>query len=66
MPVYLEDGSAQTSVRAATLRYKLQIKFSISPSHSIQAPGQPVPALTLYRQAPDRVATGVLIFKSLV
>ena len=28
--------------------------------------GQPVPALTLLRQAPGRVATGVLIFKSLV
>ena len=30
-----------------TLRQKLQIKFSISPSHSILTPGQPVPALTL-------------------
>ena len=33
--VYLRDGSAQTIVHAATLRWKLQIKLSISPSHSI-------------------------------
>ena len=33
---------------------------SISPSHSILTPGQPVPALALLRQAPGRVATGVL------
>ena len=47
MRVYLRDGSAQTSLRAATLRYKLQIKLSISPSHSILTPGRPVPVLTL-------------------
>ena len=35
-------------------------------SHLTQSPGQPVPALTLYRQAPGRVATGVSILKSLV
>ena len=64
--VYLRDGFAKTILRAATLRYKLQIQFSTSPSHSIQTPGQPVPALTLYRQAPGRVATGVPIDKSLV
>ena len=29
-------------------------------------PGQPVPVLTLYRQAPGRVTTGVPVFKSLV
>ena len=38
----------------------------ISPSHSILIPDRPVPALTLYRQAPGRVLTGVPIFKSLV
>ena len=52
--------------RAATLREKLQIQLSTSPSHSILTPGWPVPVLTLYRQAPGRVATGVPIFKSLV
>ena len=66
MLVYLGDGSAQISVRAATLRQKLQIKLSTSPSRSILTPGQPVPALTLYRQAPGRVVTGEPIFKSLV
>ena len=40
----------------------MQIKLSISPSHSILTP---VPALTLSRQAPGRVATGKPIFKSL-
>ena len=66
MQVYLRDGSAQTIVRAATLRKKLQIKLSTSSSHSILTPGRPVPALTLERQAPGGVATGVLIFESLV
>ena len=51
MLVHLKGGSAQTSVRAATLRQKLQIKLSVSPSHSILTPGQPVPALTLERLA---------------
>ena len=45
MRVYLRDGSAQTILCAATLRYKLQIKLSISPSHSMLTTGQPVPAL---------------------
>ena len=66
MLVYLRDGSAQTIVRAATLKQKLQIKLSTSPSHSILTPGRPVPALTLYRQTPGRVATGVPVLKSLV
>ena len=66
MLVYLKDGSAQTILRVATLRQKSQIKLSISPSHSILTPGRPVPELTLYRQAPSRVATGVPSFKSLV
>ena len=47
MRVYLRDGSAQTSLRAATLRWKLQIQLSLSPSHSILTPGRPVPVLTL-------------------
>ena len=51
---------------AATLRYKWQIKLSISSSHSTLTPGQPAPALTLQCQASGRVATGVPIFKSLV
>ena len=47
MLVYLRDGSAQTNLHAATLRLKLQIKLSTSPSHSILTPGQSIPALTL-------------------
>ena len=123
MVVYLRDGSAETVVRAATLRQKLQIGFAVShshriltlgqpvlapgkvcffgrltsqqhasvsqgrictdnftcchtelqiikpstsPSHSILKPGRPVTALTLQCQAPDRVATGVPVLKSLV
>ena len=62
MVVYLRDGSVRAILRAAAL----QIKLSTSPSHSILTPGRPVPALTLYRQAPCRVATGVPILKSLV
>ena len=41
MLVYLREGSVQTTVRAATLREKLQTKLSTSPSQSIQTPGQP-------------------------
>ena len=55
--VYLRDASAQTIFRDATLRLKLQIQLSTSPSHSILTPGRPVRALTLKRQAPGRVAT---------
>ena len=64
--VYLRDGSAQTILCGAAVRQKLQIQLSISPNHSVLTLGQPVPALTLYRQAPVRVATGVPILKSLV
>ena len=46
MLIYLRDGSAWAILRAATLRYKLQINLSISVSHSILTPGQLVPALT--------------------
>ena len=59
--LYLRDGPAQTSVHAATLRWNLQIKLSVSPSHSILTPGQLVPSLTLYCHASCRVATGVPI-----
>ena len=45
--IFLRDGSALTSVRAATLRQKLQIKLATSPSHSVLTQGRPVPALTL-------------------
>ena len=58
--------SAQTTVRAATLRENLQIKLDISPSQCFLIPGEPVPSLTAYRQASARVATGVPILKSLV
>ena len=57
MLVYIRDGSAQANVRAATLRWKLQINLAISPS--ILTPGQPVPVQTLWCQAPGRVTTGV-------
>ena len=66
MLVYLRDRSAQTILCAATLRQKLQIKLSTSPSHSMLTPGWPIPVLTLWRQASVRVAIGVPIFKSLV
>ena len=66
MLVYLRGWSAQTILCAATLRWKLQINLSTSPSQSILTPGWPVPALTLWCQAPGRVATGVPIFSSLV
>ena len=66
MLMHLRHGSAQTFVHAATLRLELQIKLSISSSHSILTPGQQVPALTLLCQAPGSIATGVPIFKSMV
>ena len=66
MLVCLKDGSAQTSLCAATLRQKLQVELSTSPCYSILTPGQQVPALTLLRQAPGRVVNGVPICKSLV
>ena len=60
-PSNMLDGSAQTVVCTATLRYKLQIKLYISASDGILTLGQPVPAL-----GPCRVATGVPVWKSLV
>ena len=60
------DESAETGVRADTLGWKLQIKLAISSNHCILTPGQPVPAVTLSRQAPNNVVTGVPISKSLV
>ena len=47
MLVYFRDGAAQTVVRAATPRYKLQIKLFVSPSDSILTPVQPALVLTL-------------------
>ena len=41
MLVYLRDGSAQTVVRAATLRQKLQTKLSTSPSILSQCSSDP-------------------------
>ena len=58
--------SGLTMLCAATLRYNLQIKFAISLSQSFLTPGRPVPVLTLYYQAPGRVATRVPTFQSLV
>ena len=52
MLVHVSDGYALTILRAATLRWKLQITLSISPSHSMLTPGQPDSALTLELQAP--------------
>ena len=37
--------------------FRPPIQLSISPSHGILTPDHPVPRLTLYRQAPDRLAT---------
>ena len=62
----VSQGQICSAVRAATLTKKVQIKLSTSPSHSILTQGQLVPALTLWCQAPGRVATGVPICKSLV
>ena len=56
MLVYPRDGSAQTVVRTDMLRLKLQIKFAITQSQCTDT-GPPIPALTLYRQAPGREAT---------
>ena len=39
------SGRLRTILRTATLREKLQIKRSTSPSHSIMTPGRPVPVL---------------------
>ena len=50
MLVHLRDGSTQKIIHAATLRQNLQIKPSISPSHSTQKQVQPIPALTLQRR----------------
>ena len=54
------------SLRITTPRQKWQVRLAVSPIHSILTPGQPVPALTLYRQVPGRAATGVPIFKPVV
>ena len=43
----VSQGRICSILRAATLRQKLQIQLSTSPSHNILTPGQPVPALTL-------------------
>ena len=65
MPLYLRDGSDQTSLRTAALRYKLKVKHFTSPSGSILTRGQPVSARTLKHQAPGRVSTEAPILKSL-
>ena len=48
MPMNLRNGSAQTIVRVAVLRQKLQGELAaVSPSHSIVTPGKPVLGQTL-------------------
>ena len=42
MRLYLRGGSAQTILRAVTLRQNLQIKLCFSPSQRILAPSRPV------------------------
>ena len=45
VPATSQGRICKETLNAATLRKKLQIKLSTSPSHSIPTPGQPVPAL---------------------
>ena len=59
----VRDGSAQTIVDVATLRFKLPIKLPISPSNGILTLGQPVLAQTVYRQEHGRVAIRVTCMK---
>ena len=59
MLMYLRDGSAQTSVCAATLEIAVADKTIYLTHHSILTPGQPVPVLILEYQAPGKAATGV-------
>ena len=47
---------AQTIAHAATLRWKLPIKLTISPNHVIPTPRKPIPTLTLLHHTPGRVA----------
>ena len=47
MLVYIKGGSAEASLRAATIRWKLHIKTATSPDHIVPTPGQPVLELTL-------------------
>ena len=47
---------AETILRAATLRWKRQIKLAISPNHSTLTPGRQVPSLRRYNGR--QVATG--------
>ena len=60
--MHLRDRSAETTLRPAALRWKLQIQFDISPSHTTQTLGQPVLALILWRQAPGTAATKEQVF----
>ena len=66
MLVYLRNESAETVVRAATLKCRLQIKLAGSPRHSILTPGQPVLVPAVSRQASGRVASRKPISKCLV
>ena len=66
MQVCLMNRSAQTIVRAATLKRNLQIKLSISTRHKILTRGRPVPALTPKLQTGGKVVSGALFLKRLV
>ena len=66
MLAYIRDGSAQAMVCAATLRPKLQIKLSISPSHNMLTQGQPVLRLALKLKVTGREAISLPVIKSLV
>ena len=46
-------------VWTAALRKELRISLAVLPNQIVLTPGRPVPAPTLYRQAPGSAATGV-------
>ena len=67
MLVYFMDRSAQTVVRAATLRQKLQIKTFYLTQSQYTDTGSTSPSTDpIMGQTSGRAATGVPIFKSLV
>ena len=65
MLVYLRDGSAQTTVRAPTLRQNLQINFLSYPVIVYWHQAKLSQRSPYTRQAPGKVATWVQIFKLL-
>ena len=63
--MYLRTRSTVTTVHAAALRWKLQIKLTIPPTHNILKSDLPVLALTPLRKASGMVATRVHMFRLL-